>query len=173
MPERGSGYKTTPASSILCLSQIRMEANIAWRKAFLHASGLRCSMAFFWSFPSDRRFSPLPPAELSNVHPPGEALAMWSNKYHWFKRVTSREEHWLWILFVGQIALFFINSYFFLKMHESSNREITFPTKILLIFFIFIVSNLVFIYFRDNTYNFRLRHLVLDYITDNFKLDFN
>ena len=60
--------------------------------------------------------SPLPPAKLSNDHPLEEALAMWPNKYHWFKRVISPEEHWLWIVFVGQIAvLFFKFSTIFLK----------------------------------------------------------
>ena len=32
MPERGRGYKTTLTNSIFCLYQIRVEANIPWRK---------------------------------------------------------------------------------------------------------------------------------------------
>ena len=37
--------------------------------------------------------------------------------------------------------------------------------------FIFIVSDLVYIYFRDSTYNFRLWYSILECITENLKSD--
>ena len=40
-------------------------------------------------------------------------------------------------------------------------------------YFIFIVSDLVFKYFRDSTYDFRIWHLVLDIIIEKLKLVFN
>ena len=42
------------ASSVLCLFQIWLEADIQWYIIILHAPG--CSRASFWSFPSNRRF---------------------------------------------------------------------------------------------------------------------
>ena len=46
---------TTRRKPILSCASLKYE----WRQtfhAFLHASGSRCTMAFFWSFPSNRRF---------------------------------------------------------------------------------------------------------------------
>ena len=87
--------------------------------------------------------SPFPPAKLSNDHPLGEALAMWPNKYHWFKRVTSPEEHWLWIVFVGQIAVLFkIQFHILLKIYQSSNWEITFPTTKNILDFLFLLCQI-------------------------------
>ena len=45
-------------------------------------------------------------------------------------------------------------------------------TNILDVFLYCIVSDLVFIYFRDSTYNLRLWHLILGYINENLKLIF-
>ena len=48
MPERGRGYKTTPASSIVCFSHVRVEADIPGCKIVFHAPGPDCSRASFW-----------------------------------------------------------------------------------------------------------------------------
>ena len=139
MPERGRGYKTTPASSILFLSQIRMKEDIAWRKAFLHASGLRCSSAFFWSFPSGRRFSDWRQQSFPMINTLGEAPAMWPNKYHWFKRVTSPEEHRLWIVIVGPVTVIFKIQY---RIWEKMHWEITFPTTKNILDFLFVLCRI-------------------------------
>ena len=68
--------------------------------------------------------SPLPPAKLSHDHPLGEALATWPNKWHWFKRVISPEEHWLWIVFVGQIAIPFLNSVQYIYFLNASKLQL-------------------------------------------------
>ena len=175
MLERGRGYKTTPVSSILCLSQIRMEAN-PWRKAFLRASGLTCSMAFFWSFPSDRRF----PHCRQQSSP---MIILWEKLWQcgrinvigwkeWYRKKNIDFESYLLIKLQ---SLFKFSTIFFEKcIKKTPTEKCTFPTtKNILYLFILIVSDLVFIYFRDSTYNFRLWHLVLDYKTENFKLDFN
>ena len=58
-------------------------------------------------FSTRPQVSQLPPAKLRDDQPLRKALATWPNKYHWFKRGISPEKHWLWIVFVGQIAVFF------------------------------------------------------------------
>ena len=57
-----------------------------------HAPGPGCSKAFFLLFRSAAVF-----LKLSDNHPLGEALAMWPNKYNWFKWVMSsdKKKHWL------------------------------------------------------------------------------
>ena len=51
-------------------------------------------------------------------------------------------------------------------MYISNNKKYSW-------FFIFIVSDLVLIYFKDSTCNFILSHLDSDYVIENFKLVFN
>ena len=46
MPERGRGNKSTPASSILCFSQVPVEANL-WCKIVPHPPGSGCFRASF------------------------------------------------------------------------------------------------------------------------------
>ena len=168
MRARVHSYKTTSGSSILCLSQIRVEANILCCKAFLHASGLSCSMAFFWVF-HPTAGSPFPPAQLSDNHPLGEALATWPNKYHWFKRVISPEKTDFESHLLVKLQSFLkFSTIFFWKCIKAPTEKCTFSTTTNIPdFVICIVWDLVFIYFRDSTYNFRLWNLVLDYITVN------
>ena len=146
MPERGCGYKTTPVSSILCLSQIRMEANIAWRKAFLHSSGLRCSMAFFWSFPSDHRFRHCR-QQSSPMIILGEKL--WQcdriniiGLKEWYRQKNTDFE---WYLLV-KLQSFLKFSTTFLKNASKLHWEITFPTtKIFLIFYFCVTFRFLYI----------------------------
>ena len=78
------------------------------------------------------------------------------------KRNTTLESHLL------QIVVPFLIQYIFQKWLKAKTEKYAFLTKKNLDFFvIFIVSNLVCIYSRDSTYNFRLLHLILDYIMDN------
>ena len=121
--------------------------------------------------------SPLPSAKLSDDHHLGEALETWPKKYNWCKKVISPEKHPLNRIYWSNCSPF-LNSvlqfFFFLKMHQSSNWNMYISSNNNIFFiFIFIVSDLVFIYFWDSTYNFRLCYLVLDYITENLKLGFN
>ena len=169
MPERGRGYKTTPASAIMCLSQIRMDIFRGARPFFtLQVSDIQWR-SFDLFHPT--QVSPLPPTKLSNDHPLGEALAMWPNKYHWFKRgFIARRTLTLNRIWWSNCSPYLkFGTQFFEKCIKASTEKLHFQQQqIILIFFIFIVSNLVFICFRGSTYNFRLWHLVLDYITELF-----
>ena len=89
------------ASSSLCLSQIRMEANNPWCEIFLQRFRSRLFNTVVLVFFIRPQVFPLPTAKLSGDHP----LATWWSKYHWFKLVKSPEKHWLSIVFVGQIAV--------------------------------------------------------------------
>ena len=139
------------AYSILCLSQIRVEADIQWTLLVQFVLG----------------------------HPfvlfhPATGFPSATSKAYWFKWVMSPEKkHWIGITFVGaNFRHFHISVPFFQKMLQCFiwKTYISNNNKIFLIFcFVFIVSNLVFIYFRNNHCNCRLMCLILHYITDNLK----
>ena len=130
MPERGRGYKTTPASSILCLSQMRVEADVPWRNAFLHASCLSSSIAFFWYFPS--RFS----------HSRRQSFPMtilWEKLWQRGRTNTIGLKEWYRqknidfksYLLVKLQSLLKFSTIFKKKMHQSSNWEIPTTKNIL------------------------------------------
>ena len=120
MPECGRGHKTTPASSILCLPQIRMKADIQCCKIVFHALGPGCSSASFWYFPSGRRLPHFLTVNLSD----DSNVTSWPIKYNWFKRVMSPKKlAWnrtCWC----KLQLFFKFSTFFSNMIQSSLCEI-------------------------------------------------
>ena len=78
----------TPAWSIVCLSQIWVEADIQLCKIVLHAPVQVVLRRSFCYFHPDAVFL-LPPEKLSDNLPLalGEALATWPNKYNGFKWV--------------------------------------------------------------------------------------
>ena len=100
----------------------------------------------------------------------GKALITWPNKYHWFRLLISPEKNInLEAHLLVQIAIHFKIQYFF----QFQLRNMHFQQQQKYIFLFFIVSNLVFIYFRVSTSNFRLLYLIVDYMIDNLKLSFS
>ena len=71
MPERVRGCKMTPNSSVLCLPQIRVEADIQLYKIVLHAPGPESTLFYgvLLVFSIRSQVSSLPAAKLSDEHP--------------------------------------------------------------------------------------------------------
>ena len=86
----------------------------------------------------------------------GEALATWPNKYNWFKWVRSPEKKLAWNRTCWCNSVLLKNA----SKLQLRNRHIH-QQNISLNFVI--LSNLVFIYSRNSTSNFRLFHIFLDY----------
>ena len=129
MPERGRGYKTTPANSILCSSQIRVEADIRWCKIVLHAPGPDCYKASFRYFPSGSR---LPDCSQQC----SQTIVLWGcsatlpNKYKWFKWVLSSENILAWNRTCWCKFQSFLNSvHLFRNAAKVSTEKYGFPSK--------------------------------------------
>ena len=126
--------------------------NIPWSKAFLHVSVLRCSMAFFWSFPSDRRF-------FHCRQQSSPMIVFWecdriniNDLKEWYRQKTTDFQSYLLIKMQS-----LLNSVtYFWKMHQTSNHQISNNKN----YFLFLLCQ-IYIYFSDSNYNFRLWHLVL------------
>ena len=91
-----------------------------------------------------------PPAKLTDDHPLRKSLATWPNKYHWFESGISPEKHWLWIVFVGQIVVFFqFSTIFFQKCIKARAEKCSFPTtKNILYFYFYCVRFSLYIFQR-------------------------
>ena len=94
MPECVRGIKMTPHSSVLCLSQIRVEADIQWYKIVLHASGPESTLFYgvLLVFSIRYQVSSLPASKVLRRSSFAKALATWPNKYHWFRWLMSPEK---------------------------------------------------------------------------------
>ena len=91
-------------------------------------------------------------------------------------RALSSLKSWLWTwcrpftivdyIYIYIIYIYIIYIYIFIYLFRSlfTPEKCTFPTTKTYSWFFIFVSDLVFINFRDSTYNFRLIHLILDYI---------
>ena len=113
MQERGRGYM--PAPDILCISQIRAEADIQLRKIVLHAHGPICSRASFWSFLFGHGFL-ITARKALRQSSSWKVLKTWPNKYNWFKCVMSSDKkNLLGIALLVQISVHFKSSTFFSK----------------------------------------------------------
>ena len=170
MPERDRGCKTTPASSILCLFQIRGKYSVMQDLSSRFRFKLFNSVLLVFSIRP--QVSPLPPAKLSDEHPLGE---LWQRDginiiglKQWYRQKNTDFKSYL---LIKMQSIFKIQSHFLGKCIKAPTEKCTFPTTTKYTwFFIFIVSDSVFIYFRDSTYNFRLWHLIRLY-NRNLKLD--
>ena len=129
-PERGRGCKTTLASSISCLFQIRVEDDIQWCKIVLHtpdpvALGRPFGLFHLAAGIPHRRQKGSPTIILW-----WKALAMWMNKYNWFKLVMSPEKKALsWNRTSWCILRSFLNSAPFSKVLQSSDWKIYISNK--------------------------------------------
>ena len=96
------------------------------------AQGLRCSIALFWSFLSDRRF----PHCRQQSSP---MIILWEKLW----QCDRIKEHGFWIVFVGQIAVLFFkfSTIFFFKCIKIAT-EITFPTIRNILNFLFLLCQI-------------------------------
>ena len=90
--------------------------------------------------------SSLPPAKLSDDHPPGEAPETWPNKYNWFKWVISPEKTLAWnrTCWCKLQSLFKFSTFFFQKCLKAPTEKYAYhsTTKIFLIFVILILCRI-------------------------------
>ena len=128
MQERDRGY--TPAWSIVCLSQIWVEADIQLCKIVLHAPGPGCSKAFFLLFSSSHGFL-IVARKLSDKRPLVKVLVTWRNKYNWFKWMMSSDKKTIfaWNHICWCKLQFFLNSVPFLQQcSKVLTEKNAFPT---------------------------------------------
>ena len=155
--------------------QIRVETDIQLYKIVLHTSGPESTLFYgvLVVFSILSPVSSLPPAKFSDDHPLQKlwqrdrlnitGIDDWCRKK---KKLAWNRTCWC------KIAITFKMQYLFQKCFKVPTGKYAFLTtsKIICFFFLIcIVSNLVYIYFRDSNFNFRILYLILDYIIDNLK----
>ena len=88
------GCKMTRNSSVFCLPQIRVEADIQWYTIVLHAPGPESTLFYgvLLVFIIRSQVSTLQQAKLSDDTSFEETLATWPNKYHWLIWLMSPEK---------------------------------------------------------------------------------
>ena len=164
MPELGRAYKLTPTKFYLVPFSNPNEGKYSMVQGLSSRFRSKYSMAFFCRrFPHCRQQS-------------SPMIILWEKLWQcnriniiglekWHHQTNTDFETYLLV----KLQSIMLNSIpnFLKNASKLRLRNVHFQQQKIFLIFIFILRDLVFIYFRDSTYIFRLWHLVVDYITNN------